>query len=376
MKIGIDARFWNESGVGRYIRNLVFFLQQIDKKNKYILFTYKNGKIRITNPNWKIVDTDIHWHSLEEQIKFPKLINEQNLDLMHFPYFSIPILYTKPYIVTIHDLILHHFSTGEASTKPLYVYKLKRLFYKYIIKKASQDSKKVITVSESTKKEILKLLNIRPDKIIVTYEGIDTKLNTSSHSSKINKDLEILINKKYFLHVGNLYPHKNINFVIDSIHKIKTQNNIKIHLVIAGKKDYFNKKIQQKVNKLNLQKQIIFLGEVSDSELSYLFNNTLALISPSLMEGFDLPVLESMKSRCLVLASDIPVHREICQDSALYFGLKNEKDLISKLIEIHKNGKEKYLDKIIKAESIANNFSWEKMASDTLKVYESCTGLR
>ena len=130
MKIGIDIRLWNQTGVGRYIRNLVLNLAEIDKKNGYVLFArsedFQSIKSEIKNPNWKLVKADIKWHSISEQINFPSILNKENLDLVHFPYFSVPIFYNKPYVLTIHDLIIDHFPTGKASTLflPFYYFKI------------------------------------------------------------------------------------------------------------------------------------------------------------------------------------------------------------------------------------------------------------
>ena len=95
---------------------------------EYILFVLEKNKPQISNlptspslrgasksQNFKIVIADIRWHSLEEQLLFPQIIWEQRLDLMHFPYFSVPLLYNQPFVVTIHDLIINHFPTGKAS---------------------------------------------------------------------------------------------------------------------------------------------------------------------------------------------------------------------------------------------------------------------
>ena len=146
MRIGIDARFWNESGVGRYVRNLINNLSEIDLVNEYVLFVSPkfDNKIIKTKKNWKIITTNIRWHSLNEQLKFPNLLNKENLDLMHFPYFSVPIFYNRPFIVTIHDLILHHFATGEATTRSQLLYFLKLQAYKFVIKASSQKAKKII----------------------------------------------------------------------------------------------------------------------------------------------------------------------------------------------------------------------------------------
>ncbi|MBU4098808.1 glycosyltransferase family 4 protein [Patescibacteria group bacterium] len=390
MKIGIDARFWDESGVGRYTRNLVEQLQEIDKTNEYVLFVsskvyqeIKNqtlpagrqeSKIK-NNKNWKLVETAIHWHSIGEQFKFPQIINRENLDLMHFPYFSVPVFYHKPFVVTIHDLILHHFATGEATTRSRLVYYLKLLGYKFIIKTSARNAKKIITVSKATKVEVIKHLHVPEEKITVIYEGAFSPpqpplIRGGVQTSPPEKgELEgVLLD--YLLHVGNLYPHKNMDLLLKTFMKIKDGENLPVQLIIAGKEDYFYYKFQKKVKELGLQNQILFMGEISDSKLQYLYQNALALISTSLMEGFDLPTIEAMNNNCLVLASDIPVHREICENIAIYFDPEKEEDLISKIKEVCSNGKEKYKEKIENGKSRASKFNWQQMAKETMKVYE------
>ena len=381
MKIGIDARFWNESGVGRYIRNLVNNLQKIDALNEYILFVSPqfNSKTIKDKKNWKIIITDIRWHSLNEQLKFPSLLNKENLDLMHFPYFSVPILYNRPFVVTIHDLILHHFATGEATTRPQLLYFLKLQAYKFIMSASAQKAKKIITVSSSTKDEVIKHLKVSPKKISITYEGVKSAVIARLPVIARPRSGEAISIKKttnYLLHVGNLYPHKNMNSILTAIKKIKDQENISINLFIVGKEDHFYFKYKKKVQELKLQNQVKFLGEVTDQMLQDLYKNCLAYISPSLMEGFDLPTAEAMANNCLTLVSDIPVHREICQEAGIYFNLKDEKDLIKKIKEIYNKGKKAYTEKINKGNALAQKFTWQKMAQSTLKIYENSLSLR
>lgn len=366
MKIGIDARFWNESGVGRYIKNLVFNLLIIDQKNEYVLFINPKDEkeINTLNKNLKIVPTNINWHTLEEQIKFPQIINKQNIGLMHFPYFSIPVFYDKPFIVTIHDLILHHFTTGKATTKHPLIYHGKRLGYKFVMKQAARKSKKIITVSHTTKNEIIDHLKIDPSKITVIYEGFDS-LFFNPKENIYNR-----ISSQFFLHVGNLYPHKNMDLVLNAFKKMNKHCIVHFKIVIVGKEDYFYRRFKNITAKAGLENYFIFLGEVGDSLLLDLYKNALALLSTSFMEGFDLPVVEAMANNCLVLASDIPVHKEICKDSAIYFDPINEDSLLSKLFEIS-SAKQKYTDKINHAKIITAEFSWQKMARETLKIYEA-----
>lgn len=372
MKIGIDCRLWNESGVGRYTRNLVKELQILDKNNSYSLFVLSKDKLKILNQvkndNFRIVKADIRWHTIEEQIKFPQILNKENLDLMHFPYFSVPIFYNKSYVVTIHDLIIHHFPTGQASTLGLPLYNLKLLGYKFIITSVAKKAKKIITVSNATKKEIIDHLGVNSNKITVTYEGVSLV-----SPKEILTRRYTLYAKRYFLYVGNAYPHKNLERLLEAFMLLR-QNDIK--LVLVGKEDFFYKRLKEKVKNMGLEKSIEFLGEVSDQNLTNLYRNAKALIVPSLMEGFGLPALEAMANKCLVLASDVPSLREICKDTAIYFDPYNPKNIEEKMKDVCFNNLNHFSNNIEKGFERAKLFSWQKMAKETLRLYESCVGLR
>ena len=386
MKIGIDCRLWDETGVGRYIRNLVKQLQILDKKNSYVIFALSKDydQFKIQNSKFKIVKVDIRWHTIEEQLRFPQILNRENMDLMHFPYISVPIFYNKPYVATIHDLILHHFPTGQASTLPLPLYKLKILGYKFVIKHTAQKAEKIIAISKATKDEIIEHLKVDPKKIIVTYEGAFDKSKVKSQKSKVQ-----VKSKKYFLYVGNAYPHKNLERLIEAFKSFchpefisgsqmsrdyeLRQNDTR--LVLVGKEDYFYRRIKAKVKDMGLEKNVKFLGEVSDDELISLYKNARALVIPSLMEGFGLPALEAMENKCLVLASNIASLIEICGESAVYFNPYNIKDMVSKMESIYSNDTYQQSANIKKGIERTKRFSWQKMAEETLKVYESCAGV-
>ncbi len=371
MKIGIDARLWNESGVGRYTRNLVSELQTIDRSNDYVLFVkkqeYENLKSHISNlKKWKLTMADIRWHSISEQLQFASIIKKEKLDLMHFPYFSIPLRYSGPFVITIHDLIIHHFSTGEASTLPLPFYKTKRLAYLYTVKKAAKNAQKIITPSLATKNEILNHLNVLEKNIFVTYEGIDASLEKAMREKIQPPDV-----KRYFLYVGNVYPHKNAERLIEAFGAIN-QKKYPCKLVFVGKEDFFYKKLKKKMLKEDIKNNIVFKHAVDDKELISLYKHAIALICPSLMEGFGLPALEAMYNKCLILASDIPVFKEVCKTAALYFN-PYEKEELSRLMESVLAKNTSYFTKQkTQGRARAKKFSWAKMAKETLAVYNQC----
>ncbi len=385
MRIGIDARLWDETGVGRYIRNLVKELQLMDKKNDYVIFVrradYQKVKLQITNPKFQIRIADICWHTIEEQLRFPQILNKENLDLMHFPYFSVPIRYNKPFVITIHDLILNHFPTGKASTLPLPLYQIKRLGYDFVLSAAVKNAKKIIVPLNAVRDDLVKTMNVSKNKIVVTYEGVDLSLR--AERSNLSKELPAgeagiassqgLRNYKYFLYVGNAYPHKNLERLIDAFIEFRKDNK-NIDLMLVGKDDYFYKKLKEEVNKEN-QGGIIFKQDVTDEELASLYKNALAFISASLMEGFGLPALEAMSSNCPVLVSDIPAFREVCADAAVYFDPNSREDITEKMkmvLDLTEKEKKQVLDR---GEKRVSKFSWKIMSKQTLEIYESCISL-
>lgn len=362
MKIGIDCRLWDETGVGRYIRNLVLNLQVIDKKNEYVLFILskdgKNIKSLIHDSRFIIRFVDVKWHSIEEQLRLPVILNKENLDLMHFPYFSVPILYNRPYVVTIHDLIQSHYVSGRASKLPFFFYHLKRIGYQKVLKTAVSKAKKIMVPLFCVKEDLIKTLKTSVDKIVVTQEGFDAKIKEGNVSRNVSEATRV----PYFLYVGNAYPHKNLETLINGFNKIKS----KAKLILVGRDDYFYKRLKKNENN-----NLIFLHDVSDSDLFYLYSNAIANVSASLIEGFGLFPLEALGAGGIPVVSDIPAFREVCGDLAIYFNPKNEKDIAEKLkkaLELKPAEREKIKEK---ARELVKKFSWEKMTKETLEIYNS-----
>lgn len=381
MRIGIDARLWNETGVGRYIRNLVSSLHKLDTKNQYILFVtsemYRDKAFDFTQvekSNWKVVASDIRWHTVEEQLLFYKALENEYLDVVHFPYFSIPILYTRPFVFTIHDLIINHFPTGKASTLPSPVYYLKRMGYQFILKQAAKKAKKIIAVSQTTKQEIIDHLPVTSNKIAVTYEGVDSKLIALKDKISRSTLPKSVTDDRYFLFVGNAYPHKNVERLVDAF-ALFTKETPNVKLVMVGKQNYFYTRLEKKVTKLHLQDKIVFTGAANDKELAALYTYAEALIFPSLMEGFGLPGLEAMQHDCVVIASDIPVFKEVYKDAAVYFDPLDIHALNATMLKVFAD-KKKYHTYREKGKKLVTSYSWDTMAKETLAVYEDSISLR
>lgn len=361
MKIGIDARLYNETGVGRYIRNLIICLDKIDSENNYVIFAKdKDFNNMPKNPMWTYENTNIRWHSLSEQIQFIFPLLKHRVDLMHFPYYSMPIFYPGKFVITVHDLTILNFPTGKASTLPLAIYKLKWLAYRLILAVSLLRSKKIIVPSNSTANSLFKLYPWVKNKIIVTHEG--GMKNYSKAKVKFNF-------KPFILYVGNVYPHKNLEKVILALSSYNKVNKPKLNMVIVCKEDFFLNRLKDFVGSKDINEKVHFLTNVDDWELTKLYQNAEFLIYPSISEGFGLPLVEAMQNGCLIACSDIPVFKEIAQDLPFYFDPTNESEIentIKKIVKISISNKQNIVLKEIER---SKYFSWEKMTKQTLKVY-------
>lgn len=363
MKIGIDGRLWYESGVGRYIRNLVLGLDKLKTQHTFVVFlnTKAYDSINFESPSFKKIKTDIPWHTISEQTNFKKIIESQNLDLMHFPYFSYPVFYEKPFIITIHDLIIDHFPTGKSSSLPLPFYNLKRLAYKQMTRMAVRNAKKIIVPSIATRDELISHYKAKTDKVSVIYEGFDPLISE-------NAVKEPLVAKNYILYVGNAYPHKNLKNLFEAFRIVRQETDM--DLVCIGRDDFFYARYEKKV-----QDGIHFLHGIDDSTLFAYYTNAYCLVAPSLMEGFGLPLLEAMNLSCPVVSSNTKAFKEIGDGACLYFDPRNVSSIENALIKI-------ITDKSLRGEFVkkglmqSKKFSWEKCVNQTLKLYEGCDSIR
>lgn len=374
MRIGIDARFFGTSGkgLGRYTQKLVEELEHIDHNNQYYIFLNKHNfdEYQPKNPNFHKVLASIPWYSWQEQIIFPNILKKYKLDLVHFLHFNVPILYRKPYVVTIHDLILLEYPTRKASRLNSLMYTIKNLAYRLVIMNAIHTAQKVIAISKYTKKSIQKHFHIQDNKMAMIYEGVDLERFNPLNSKEFDFKKFKLQKDKYILYVGNVYPHKNIDRLIDVFAAIKQKQNIDadLKLVLVGKKDYFFENIISQVKTLNLEKSVVFPGYVADEELISLYENTLFYVFPSLYEGFGLPPLEAIALGTPIVISNATCLPEIFGEHIEYFDPKSKDDmeevLYSFIIDKEKRELQKTYHQII-----LNKYSWSDMAEKTKKLY-------
>jgi len=358
-KIGIDARLYSQTGVGVCIRNLLFYLQRIKLEGIffYVYLTDEDyEKIDFTNQSFIKKRANYHWHTLDEQIGFLKDLNKDSLDLMHFTYFSFPAFYRKRFIATVHDLTLIYFKTGKASTKNPLLYEIKHGIFKYILKTQIKHAAKIITPSATVKQQLLDNYgNNLDNKIIPIYEGVNHEIT----EVKENDSLKNKFTEKFFIYVGNFYPHKNVESLVRAFSIVKEN----VRLILLGPDDFFLARIRKLIVDLKQEKKIIYFKTQSINDLVFFYKNAEALIHPSLSEGFGLPLLEAAHFNLPVIGSNIPIFKEILDSQYLSFDPNSLTDMTEKINEFIQKKPE------YNCQSILKKFSFEEMAKKTLECY-------
>lgn len=371
-RILIDARLYGieNTGLGRYVLNLVNRLAVIDKKNDYLILLRKKYFKSLRLPgNWQKVLCDIPHYSLNEQISLPKIISDLKPDLVHFPHFNVPIFYSKPFVVTIHDILMHRQKGLEATTLPAPAYLIKRIGYHRVFKHAVEASVKIIVPSQFVREEILGYYKISPAKVVVTYEGFDEKIKNVLSPDKVLAKYGL--KKPYFIYAGNAYPHKNLARLIEAFANLDGR----AELAIVSARNVFIERLEKLVYDFKAEGTVKLLGFVPDDDLGVLYAAAEAFVFPSFSEGFGLPGLEAMATGTLVLASKIAVLKEVYQDNALYFdphAVISIQKAIDACLGLNKRSRR---ERIEKAKRFAKRYSWDKMARETLKLYENCSRL-
>ncbi len=368
MNIGFDARPLTRSpvGVGLYINNLVSFLAK--KKINCYLFFDKKLEFKVPKSRYiKAVVIDglqgstsanrLFW----EQVMLPFYLKNYKIDLFHATdNKGAPMESPCPIILTVHDLIPWLTPNFHPSLE-------KELFYKFSVRNSCKTAKQIITVSNYTKRDLVKTLKINKNKIHVVYNGID--LDFSIPLKKIIVQSKILfgINTDYIIYVGGIAVRKNIESLIKSFAAIKNDYK-KLTLVVVGKKVNNYPELEEMARKLKLRKSIVFTGYV-DNKIKYaLVCGAKALVYPSFFEGFGIPILEGMFCGVPVISSNTTSIPEIAGDAAILIDPYDYRTIV------------KAIDKILSDENLAKTlvkkgqgrvkmFSLEKMGQNTLQMY-------
>ena len=375
MKIGIDASrafIKNRTGIEEYSYQVIKNLRDKLDSHQVILYLRSKQSVDFELPkNWKT--KIIKWPRFWTQAGLSLEMLLYPVDALFIPAHTVPCIYPKNTIVTIHGL--------EYEFCPKAYSFWERLYMRCSIKKSCQWAKTIIAVSNNTKKDLMKLYNVPEEKIRVIYEGYSAdanfqfpisnfQSNPNFKNSNLKIDSKIKIqNSKFLLFIGRLEERKNVVNIVNAFDVLKEQYKIPHELFLAGKPGFGYEKIKDRIANVNCCKDVVELGYVAEEEKEELLKNAEVFIFPTLYEGFGLPILEAQSAGVPVVTSNNSSIPEVVSDSALLVDPNNAEEIADAVYKIISDEHLKN-DLIKKGRVNVQRFSWEKCAAeiaDTLK---------
>lgn len=331
-------------------------LETIDEKNQYVIYlpVDPTSDMPKSREGWRY--EILPNKSLWTIFALSPAIRKEKFDIFFSPTHYGPLFAPCPQVISILDLSYKYFPQ---------LFKKKDLFQLNLWGGYSvRAARKIITISNSAKSDIIREYGISNARVEVVYLGVK-EVGGSKMSKKeiLNK---YSIEKPYILFVGTLQPRKNIVRLIEAYSKLKTEN---LKLVIVGRRGWQYEEIFASPEKFGVSDSVLFLEDVMDDELPAFYENAEIFVLPSLYEGFGLPILEAFKYGCPVLTSDVSSLPEAGGDAAIYFDPEDISDIAEKIEKVLSDKKLRD-DMIKKGHEQVKRFSWEKSAKKVLQVLE------
>jgi len=372
MRIGIDAHAIGarQGGNETYIANLIKSLAEIDGDNLYTIYLadagvaaqwrekfttrYKNFNVRLLPPPTPLVRVPVYL--TYELFRRP-------VDVLHVQYTAPPFC-RVPVVVTIHDLAFERMPETFTRRGSFQL--------KLTVRRTAKKAARIATVSEYSRQDLLDIYKLSPDKVVVTYNGVESSFtpqpSVPNEAEAVRKRFGV--SRDFLLAVGSLQPRKNLVRLIRAYARLRSEReDFRPQLVIVGRKLWLTSEIFDEVKRQRWADDVILTGYVADEDLPALYRAARAFVYPSLFEGFGLPPLEAMASGTPVVTSDVSSLPEITGDAALLIDPNDERALANALIEIMNNDR---LRAELREKGIAQakKFTWRDAAEKTLRLYQ------
>jgi len=364
MRIGIDCRTveGDRTGLGVYTENLVDnLLEDYSTDNNYSLYF---SRVESRTSKWRHQSQQYVLKApltnLWTHISLPLHLRKHPVDIYHFPNFIVPIVFPYKTVVTIHDLNFLRFP--KSFTLRTY------LALATQIRLSAQKADAIIAVSESTKLDIVEMLKIPEKKVTVIYNGVNERFK----SPQKQMDVKVIKQKygldNYILCVGSIVPQKNLVRLLNAFALLKKSNTI-YQLAIVGGSAWKSEAVLKEIKRLNLSREVIMTGYVSDDDLPLIYSGATVFVYPSLYEGFGLPVLEAMACGTPVITSNVSSLPEVSGSAAILVDPYNIDEISEAMRRVvqDKNLQQELIDKGLEQ---VKKFSFNKMAKETFIIYE------
>lgn len=364
MNIGVDAHILGKGkgGAERYMAELCYRLPHLTPENSFYFFINKSYKPlkQFANVYW--IRLTISDPLIQRSLILPWLISRLKLDLIHTQRIA-PLWSRCPVIVSIHDIL--------PLTKPEDYVGLRHMLIRALTGWTTKRAKTLLTVSNTVKQEMEENLPSAKGKIKAVYNGVD-------HAFFLQKKVENRpVEDEYLLYTGAIEPRKNLEILFEAYSEVCSQITRKLTLILAGmtRDQAYAAKLFTLAEKCQQNGRIIFTGFLTEEQYLEYLQSASIFLAPSRGEGFDLPPLEAMACQVPVICSDIPVHRELFNDAALFFITDSAPDLAKTILTLYKN-----IELRTKLQrqgaSCAARFSWEKTACQVSRIYRENEAVR
>lgn len=371
MKIAIDGRgisWYNGTGIGTYTGNLVKSMLNLDKENEFFIYWWGKNYDEFKKDNSHIIFSSKRHKSFFEKYYFGESSKREGIDLFHIPQNGIGLdeSISCKKVITIHDLIPYIMpeTVGDG-----YLNKFLSTLPKLI-----ELSDGIITVSEYSKKDILRFFPVDENKIYVTPLAADKKYKPLD-KKKCKQDLKKIYNiaDPFILYIGGFSPRKNVKSLIFAFSKIYKDLPKAYSLVITGaNKDSLGELLNLSCN-LKISSRIKFTGFIPEEHLPWFYNASDIFVYPSLYEGFGLPPLEAMSCGTPVITSNISSIPEVVRDAGILINPLNKQELEDALLNTLSS--ESILSELSsKGLQQSKLFSWRNTALATLDTYKKILG--
>ena len=364
MRVGIDARlvYYRQAGISQYTLRLLEELAVIDKDDEFIIFqSRKDHSTLVDQPNFHKRSLWTPPHHRFEQLLLPFEIATADLDVLHSPDFIPPRKLRYKCVITVHDLnflVYPHFLTSDSAR------------YYGQIDQAIRRADRIIAVSESTRRDIVRLVGVPEGKISVIYEGANPIFQPLDNKDELRESLrrKYGFSGEFILFVSTIEPRKNIQTLLRAYRQLLDDYHLDVNLILAGKKGWKFEEVFDTIEELKLADRVFCLGRVPTADLVWLYNTARVFAFPSFYEGFGLPPLEAMACGTPVVVSSVSSLPEVVGDAGLMVDPLETDELTVALWRLISDDALRQ-ELITKGLQRAAAFSYEKMARETLAVY-------
>ncbi|HSL17754.1 MAG TPA: glycosyltransferase family 1 protein [Methylomirabilota bacterium] len=367
MRLALDARKLTDFGIGTYLSALLRGLEERDDiRLTVVARPGHEGRVERLAPSARVVTTSAGGYTVAEHLRVPAAMWRERVDLVHIPHYVVPALTPRPVVSTIHDVIQLFYPPSDSTFLAL-------LYLRLTLRSALRRSRVVITVSRTSRRDLVNLFKADPGRLVVVPNGVDPELAVRPSAEEVDALKEFYgLRAPLVLVVANDKPHKNLDFVLRAYHLAMRRHRVPGQLVFVGGVEP-SSRLAARAERLGMAEHVRFLGRVPQSHLRALYHVAAVLLHVALYEGFGLPVLEAMRAGLPVVTSNVGAMRELGEDAAR---LVNPLDVG----EVARAVEQVLVDDPLRRRMVeagrrrAERLTWERTVDETVAAYRRALG--